>query len=528
MALLKMTALRLLWVATIWALNVVSIQAADPPGDRPRPNILFIFADDQSYKTLGCYPGSPNWVRTPNIDRLAAQGIRFERSYLGGWCMPSRASLLTGRLQHGIQSMTMEGKYPGSTYDPAQCPFIPAEFRKQGYQTAQIGKWHTGTDAGFGRDWDYQIVWNRPAHPENAGQYYDNQLLTFNGEDRTIKGYSTDNYTDWAVEYIQGGHRSADKPWYLWLCYGAIHGPTIPAERHLGTYAGIDAPVPVDIFGPWPGKPAYLQKTAAWMRGPDGKPALIKTSRGPNNTSLVEPGKSFQDWIQQINECNRAIDEGMGKLMAALEQSGQLKNTLVVYAADQGFGMGEHGFRQKVAPYDATISSPLIVSQIGTVPAGKTCVHPVNSPDLIDYLCRVAKVTIPWKMHGRDIRPLLEAPETKDWKSSMLFTQTGNSYGAETDTIPTDARLTAANNVPWYAMLRDGQFKYVRTLIEGETEELYDLDADPEELTNLVGTAEHKLRLSDLRLKAIHELQQADAGFVNKLPKTKPEIEATK
>ncbi len=244
-----------------------------------RPNILFLFADDQSYKTLGCYGAGPEWIRTPHIDRLAGRGVRFERSYLGAWCMPSRASLLTGRLQHGVQTMTMQGTYPGSTYDPARCPFVPAEFRRQGYHTAQIGKWHTGTDTGYGRDWDHQIVWNRPGKPDNAGNYYTGQILTFNGVDRPAAGYSTDNYTDWAIEYIRGQHRDPAKPWYLWLCYGAIHGPTTPADRHRGTLAGKAAPAPADIVGPWPEKPAYLEKTRAWMRGPDGKPAMANKAR---------------------------------------------------------------------------------------------------------------------------------------------------------------------------------------------------------------------------------------------------------
>src|SRR6185503_5650374 len=85
-----------------------------------KPNILLIYADDQSYKTVGCYPEAPRWVRTPHIDRLAADGVRFERSYLGAWCMPSRAVMLTGRLPHAVESMTMEGEYPGSKYDPAK------------------------------------------------------------------------------------------------------------------------------------------------------------------------------------------------------------------------------------------------------------------------------------------------------------------------------------------------------------------------------------------------------------------------
>ena len=505
-------------------ISFVCLSASAYAAEQPRrPNILFIYADDQPYKTIGCYPGAPDWVNTPHIDRLAARGVRFERCYLGAWCMPSRASLLTGRLQHAVMSMTMRGTYPGSTYDSAQCPFVPAEFRKQGYVTAQIGKWHTGTDSGYGRDWDFLIVWNRPAHPKNAGHYYYDQILTINGEERPTPGYSTDNYTDWAVEFIQGKQRDSAKPWYLWLCYGAIHGPTTPAKRHLGKLAGKSAPIPEDIFGPWPDKPAYLQKTKAWMRGPDGRPAMIDKTRKADNFDGGEPGKSFDAWVQQVNECNLAVDEGVGRVMAALRDSGQLDNTLVVYTADQGYGLGEHGFNQKAAPYDATIASPLIVSWPGRIPEGKVCEHPVNSPDLVDFFCRTAGVTIPWKTHGHDIRPLLEQPERTDWSSPVLLTHTGQSYGADTDAIPTGPRLTVTSGVPWYALLRDGKFKYIRNLVEGETEELYDLEADPEELTNLAGRAEHRPLLSELRAKTMEELRRTDAGFVDVLPKTKAE-----
>ena len=131
----------------------VSGEAAD------RPNILFIYTDDQSTRTVSCYEEAHSWVNTPNIDALAAAGVRFEHAYIGSWCMTSRASLLTGLQQHGIESMRMEGQYPGSAYDPEQCRFWPSVFRKNGYTTAHIGKWHTGADDGFGRDWDYQIVW---------------------------------------------------------------------------------------------------------------------------------------------------------------------------------------------------------------------------------------------------------------------------------------------------------------------------------------------------------------------------------
>jgi hypothetical protein len=112
--------------ALVLAVLLAPITTSTFAADAKRPNILFIYADDQSYKTIGCYGAGPEWAKTPNIDKLAAGGVRFERSYLGAWCMPSRASLLTGRLQHAVMSMTMEGTYPGSKYDPAQCPFVPA------------------------------------------------------------------------------------------------------------------------------------------------------------------------------------------------------------------------------------------------------------------------------------------------------------------------------------------------------------------------------------------------------------------
>ena len=178
-----------------------------------RPNILFIYTDDQSHRTVSCYPEAYEWVKTPNIDRLAKQGVRFTHAYIGTWCMPSRATMLTGRHQYGVKSMRMEGRYPASTYDAKECPFWPSVFRREGYQTAQIGKWHTGVDTGFGRDWDYQVVWNRPRHPANAGNYYGEQLIEINGKPaEKVSGYTTDWYTDRADEYIRGKHREEKKP----------------------------------------------------------------------------------------------------------------------------------------------------------------------------------------------------------------------------------------------------------------------------------------------------------------------------
>ena len=484
-----------------------------------RPNILFILTDDQSYKTLGCYEGSPAWIRTPHIDRLAAEGVRFRRSYLGAWCSPSRASLLTGRLQHAIEGFETVGSGVASRYDPARCRFIPSEFRRQGYHTAHIGKWHTGDDTGFGRDWDHQIAWNT-ALTTSTGGYYGGQRVTHDGEARTVAGYPTDNYTRWAEEFIRGSRREAGKPWYLWLCYGAIHSPTIPAERHRGKYAGAKAPVPADVFGPWPEKPAYLGRTKAWAPSAEGGPVL--PARTPQDSKAAPvPAVTFDRWIQQMNECLASVDEGVGRLMEALEATGQRGNTLVVFASDQGYGLGEHGFNQKVAAYDATVASPLIISWPGRLPQGRVRSEGVNAPDLADFLCRTAGVSIPWKTHGRDIRSLLSDTSATSLTSPMLMTHTSRSYGAATSEIPTDGRLTASTGVPWYALLREGDLKYIRTLVAGETEEIYDLKADPEELINLAARPENAALLRRLRAATVAELQRTEAPFIEHMPPTK-------
>ena len=335
-----------------------------------RPNILFIYTDDQSTRTVSCYEDGFDFVKTPNIDALARSGVRFSRAYIGSWCMPSRATMLTGHHQHGVESMRMEGKYPGSAYDPDKCPFWPAVLRKHGYETAQIGKWHTGVDGGFGRDWDYQIIWNRPKYVENSPNYYYDQLTEFNGgEPKMVKGYTTDNYTNWAIEFINGkGRTDKNKPWYLWLCYGAVHGPFTPADRHKGDYKDSEPPIPKDVYPTRPSKPQYVRKMEHW-EPKNGVPVEKKVRElGPVGMKDI-PGRPLREWIKQYHEGVLAIDEGVGRVLRALKDSGQDEDTLVVFTSDQGFAWGQHGFKSKVAPYHSTVAAPLIIRLPGKAAA---------------------------------------------------------------------------------------------------------------------------------------------------------------
>jgi arylsulfatase A-like enzyme len=488
-----------------------------------RPNILFIYTDDLSHRVIGCYPEAYPWVRTPNIDSLAKNGVRFSYAYIGTWCMPSRAAMLTGHHPYGVQSMRMVGEYPGSTYDPKQCPFWPSVFRRQGYFTAQIGKWHTGTDTGAGRDWDYQVVWNRPKFPKNAGHYYYNQLISINGaKAKMVKGYSTDNYTKWADEFIRGKTRDAKKPWYLWLCYGAIHAPFTPADRHMQRYAGIKVPTPKDIYPPRPGKPAYASKMNKWMRGKNGEPVLRekKLAMLSVESKAGLHGDTLSAWVRQYHECVPAIDEGVGKLIKALKETGQYDNTLIVFTSDQGFGWGQHGFRHKLAPYDSTIRSPLIVCMPKRLPSGKVCPSPVSGVDIAPTFFKFAGLKLPWTMHGHDLTPLLKDPNAK-WPHPVLTTLMSRKYGADTEFVPTDPKERDLDTIPWWISLRQGRFKYIRTLIAGEIEELYDLQSDPEELTNLALKSKYRKTLRKFRKGTIAELRRTGAKVVDHLPPVK-------
>ncbi len=486
-----------------------------------RPNILFIFTDDQTHRSVSCYPEAYPWVKTPNIDALAEKGVRFAHSYTGSWCMAARATFLTGHLTYGIKSMRMEGEYPGSEYDPEQCKFWPSVFRENGYQTAQFGKWHTGTDNGFGRDWDVQKVWNRPAFPENSGNYFYDQLIQMNGEEAVeVEGYSTDNYTRWAVDYIRGEEgRAEDKPWFLWLCYGAVHGPFTPAERHLKDYPDAKIEIPKDIYPPREGKPKYSREKEQWIPGPDGLPVL-KSGKFAGRTvdGKAIHGNDIHSLVRQYHQGVLAIDEGVGQLVESLKATGQYENTLIIFATDQGIAWGQKGFQVKLAPYDGTIRGPMIVSMPSRFEGGKVCEKPVGGADLVPTIFTAAGMDLPWKMHGRDLTPLLKNPAGDDWRTDLLSAHTGMSYGSESVPDMSTDPIYQKQQVPWWLSLRTDRFKYIRNLIPGEIEELYDMKNDPEELVNLALKDERLPQVRELRARMIAELKRTDCAFVDTLP----------
>ena len=468
-----------------------------------RPNILYIFTDDQTIRTLRSYPQSHSWLSTPNIDKLADQGVRFQNSYTGAKCVPSRGNALTGLLQHNYNKET---------------EYWPVEFRKQGYYTGMIGKWHWNVPR-HDETWDWSAVWEHHL-PGNKTNYYWDQSLRMNGDTLLkLNQYSTDAYTDLTIDFIEERAVEADKPWYYWLCYGGVHGPYTPADRHIHEYS--DAPeidIPVDVFGPRPEKPEYMLDMSMFKKDRDGLP--------------VYKDRSLDSWVKQYNEAVKSIDEGVGRIVSALERTGQRENTVIIFTSDNGFAWGQHGFRLKIAPYDANLLTPLIISQPGRIPENKVCEYPVNGVDIIKTIHAIAGVRPANQLDGRDMSDLLLNPGMENWDSEpMIQIYTGSMYGGKKEITNELVRahetgiwkkfITHDTGIPAWIMMRKGTHKYVRYIYKDYIEELYDLENDPDELHNLAIKKNYHPMLARYRLETEALFKEKGATFIDLLPEPK-------
>lgn len=473
-----------------------------------RPNILFIFTDDQSHRTVSSYEDALSWAKTPNIDRLAKEGIRFKHAFAGPWCAPSRAMVLSGKYLHGIDGLDF-ANYPKIEEDHERFRMWPQVFRENGYTTAVIGKWHLASDYRHGTVWDHSIIWERLGG-EKSGDYFRDQKLRFDGGDFTpVGGHSTDNYTQYAKEFIARDH---EKPWMLWLCYDAVHAPFTPADRHQKSYADAGPiEIPADIYPPRPDKPRYMQNYSMFEPGADGVP-VDERQRLP-----------LPDLVRKYHSGVLSLDEGVRDLMDTLEDSGQLDKTIIVFTSDQGIAMGHHGMEIKVAPYDDNIRVPYIVRLPDGTSSGSAIDMPVNVIDLIPTFFDYAGIDLPWEMHGTNLRPVLEDPSLA-WNRGLLQENFSRSFGSQTDvglTIVDPEEGLPNQNVDWWLFLRHGNFKYITTLVPDEIEELYDIEKDPRELKNLALDPENYERMDQMRKMMLEELQRTNAGLVKNLPEPK-------
>ncbi|MCH7904175.1 MAG: sulfatase [Armatimonadetes bacterium] len=435
-----------------------------------RPNIVFIFTDDHASHAIGAYGSVIN--ETPNIDRLAAAGMLFENCFVtNSICAPSRAVILTGKHSHlnGVRDN-------GTTFDGEQQTF-PKLLQQAGYETALIGKWHLrSTPTGF----DYFDIL------PGQGSYYNPDFINADGRYR-VTGYVTDIVTDKAIDWMS--ERRGDEPFMLMLQHKAPHRAWRPGPKYLNLYEGIDIPEPVDLFDDWSNRNsgaktqemsvrdhlqlAYDLKIGdAPERLNDEQKALWNAAYGPRNEWFANANLSgddlvrykYQRYIKDYLRCIQSVDDSVGRVLDYLEDAGLADHTIVVYASDQGFYLGDYGWYDKRWIYEPSLRTPLIVKWPGTTEPGARNEDIVLNLDFAQTFLDLAGAADPDGMQGASLMPLLRGERPGNWRRSMYY-----HYYEK-----------GVHNVPRHYGARTDRFKiaYYYDLDEWE---LFDLQNDPRE-----------------------------------------------
>ena len=475
-----------------------------------RPNIVFIFTDDHAPHSIGAYDG---WLKdvnpTPNIDRLAAQGMLFRNSFCtNSICGPSRAVIQTGKHSHLNGFMRNGNKFNGDQQT------FPKLLQKAGYNTAMIGKWHLGTDPqGF----DYWKVL------PGQGAYYNPVMLSPDGRE-TIEGYCTDIVTDLALDWLEE-HSDGDKPFMLMCQHKAPHRTWMPPLRHLTLYDDVEIPEPPTLFDNWEdnASPARFQEMeidghlnlVADCFGPElpnwnptGKSmdrsglrnlekmtppqlAAWHAAFDPKNNELRKlklTGKDLVRWkyhryIRNYLRCIKGVDESVGQLMAFLKENNLDDNTIVIYSSDQGFYLGDHGWYDKRWMYEESLKMPLIVKWPGVTAPGTVNTSLVQNLDYAETFLDIAQTEVPSDMQGKSIVPLLKGETPADWRKSIYY------HYFEYPSVHMVARHNG---------IRTERYKLIH-FYQFDEWEFYDLEKDPEESTNEYGNPDYQSVINSLK-----------------------------
>ncbi|MGE4489253.1 MAG: sulfatase [Kiritimatiellales bacterium] len=448
------------------------------------PNIVWIFSDDHAYQAIGAYGGRLQALNpTPNIDRIANEGMRFDRCYVANSiCGPSRATLLTGKFSH------MNGQLDNQA--PNQFDHNQQQFQKvlqeNGYQTAIIGKIHLdGTLQGF----DYWDVL------PGQGKYINPAFISQNGRKR-YPGYVTDIITDKAVTWLKS-RRDPSRPFMLMVHQKAPHRSWLPAARDMTRYEDVEIPEPANLFDDYATRTtaAHEQEMSIgndMMTGADlkigPKYAVPGGQFEARNTWFAEhqpKGRDlvkwkYQTYMKDYLRCIWSVDEGVGKILQTLKDQGLDENTIVLYSSDQGFYLGEHGWFDKRFMYEESFRTPLLARWPGHIKAGSVNTDLVQNIDFAETFLDLAGAPIPADMQGRSIVPLLKGKTPKDWRTSLYY----HYY-----------EYPKPHHVRPHEGVADQRYKLIRfysdDLPEGEEWELYDLEKDPSEMNNLFTNPEY-------------------------------------
>ncbi len=413
--------------------------------EKKQPNIVFIFADDHAYQTIGAYGGHlQEVVRTPNIDNLAKQGMIFRRCFVtNSICGPMRAVIQTGLYSHLNGFKTNGNKFNGDQQT------FPKLLQKAGYQTAVIGKWHLGThQAPQGFNYSEVLIgqgpYYNPSMLKDANGSGDNAQRT----KETHTGYVTEVVTDLTLEWLKNG-RDKSKPFMLMTQHKAPHRSWDPLPSDYAKYKGVTIPEPETLFETYSDKfvarsinkmtvanhmiNGYDLKRGNWAPGnlnPQQKKAYLAAFAAENAeyekikdsmTPAQKTSWAYQRYAKIYLACISAVDRNVGRVLSYLEEAGLAENTIVIYTSDQGFYIGEHGWYDKRWVYEESLKTPLIVRWPGKVKPGTENSDIVSPLDFAETFLDVAGIDVPGDMQGKSLVPVFQGNTPSDWRESHYY-----------------------------------------------------------------------------------------------------------
>ncbi|HMV50032.1 MAG TPA: sulfatase [Blastocatellia bacterium] len=474
------------------ALAVLPPSAAEQQRADKRPNIVFIMTDDHAAQAISAY-GS-KLIQTPNIDRLAKEGMKFENCFVtNSICTPSRAAILTGKYAH------LNGVPVFNHIDNSQ-PMLSKYLQAAGYHTGMVGKWHLGgndpkrADEGKPTGFDY---WNILP---GQGAYFD-PLMIENGERKKLSGYTTDIITDLSINFIK--NRPADKPFFLMYHHKAPHRAWQPDEKHRKQYENYDPPIPATFDDDYKGK-SDASRQATMHIDEDLNETDTKGKPPAGLTGAALKRWKFKRYMQDYLACVQSVDDNIGRFLDFLNKSGLAENTIVIYTSDQGFFLGEHNFFDKRFMYEESLRMPFLIRWPSKIKAGSVSKGMILNVDFAPMMLDAAGVKVPADMQGRSFLPLLAGRTPKDWRTSMYYRYYHPAH----------------HNVAAHYGVRTERYKliYFNKLNQWE---LYDLEKDPVEMKNVYSDPAYQKIVEQLKkeLNRLRKELKDENQFADNLPK---------
>lgn len=465
----------------IQVLSVLTLAGALMAAEK-KPNVLFMLCDDLRPSALGCY-GSPH-VKTPNIDRLASDGVRFANAFCTtSLCSPSRASILTGLYAH---KHTVVDNF---TELPDRLDTFPKKLRAAGYKTGYIGKWHMGEDNDAPRPgFDYF------ATHKGQGKYFDTEF-NLNGERREVlKGYYTTVVTDLALDWLKKQPKEA--PWCMIIGHKAPHSFYTPEPKYEHAFDDVRVPYPATAFQ-LEDKPEWIKDRLYTWHGIYG-PLFEWRKEFPDDKP--EAVKDFENMVHGYWGTILSVDDSVGRVRAWLEQTGQLDKTIIIFMGDNGLLEGEHGMVDKRTAHEASLRIPIVMRAPGV--ANKVVQEQVLTVDVAPSLLEMCGAEKLGDIDGHSWGRLVKEGDS-NWRKSWFY-----YYNYEKQ-FPYTPNVRALRTDDWkYIRYPHGDGSPDRHLAE-----LYDLKNDPGETKNLIKDPGQQQRIAELRAEL--DKVMADTGLTS-------------